>query len=329
MSTRFRPLTPEGESNKDDEILIDLERFEAELAISIARLGGGLPPDPRDVKDTEPLSRFPSLDQPLGDTPAVAAPSLPKASAAVSPAAAPPAPPRLPVSQASAATTTTAAPASGLDLLSELRLAAEVKIAANNDAETEKKERAARTNHAMRMLFRYFGEFSGHLDKIQPALPQTFRPLPNIELSGLHWTESFIDYRTDGGTEISPLDSISLRYKLSAGNSVLIEKLSAHAPAFLEEVKRVGLSYTTTEIRGTRGLVEQVNFSVARAISVSLLFKAHPEREIIDVQARNFNGLGSTHYTLQVSDIDQPLLDDFGKHILGRPSQLFSRLRKG
>lgn len=326
MSTRFRPLTPENERSKDDEILIDLERFEAELAESIARLGGNPPTDaplpPRDVGANEPMSRFPPLAQPATapQRPAAAVPPAPSATAR--PAVAPQAP------AAPAPAQSATAASSSLDLLSELRLAVKEKVSENNVVEADKKARIARTDHAMRMLFRYLGEFSGHLDEIQPALSQTFRPLPNIELSALRWSESFIDYRTNGGTEISPLDSISLRYKLSAGDRVLVSKLPNHAPAYVDELKRVGLSYTTSEKRGVKGLTEQIDFAVERALTVTLLFKAHPEREVIELRARNFTGLGHTHYTVNAADIDQSLLDELGKHILGRPNQLFQRLIK-
>lgn len=319
MSTRFRPLTPEGERSKDDEILIDLERFEAELAASIARLDGkprnsaALPP--RDVDSNEPLSRFPPLDLAQTATPL---------------ATIPPPVSTLPIAVAATPIVTATAPAlaSPLDLLSELRLAAEAKLAEDNAQDIQIKARIARTDRAMRRLFGYLGEFAGHLNKIRPALPQSFRPLANVELTGLHWTESFLDYRTDGGTEISPLDSISLRYKLGASDSVRVAKLPNHAPAYLEELKRIGLSYTTSDQRGTKGLIEQVNIAIERAITVTLLFKANTDGECVHLRSRNFSGLGHTNYTLLAADIDQTLLDELGKHILGRPNQLFARLRK-
>lgn len=304
MTSRFRSLTPDAERKKEDEISIDLARFEEELNASIARVDGKprpeAPPAPPQGANEPAL---PPLDLPA---PVPIAPPAPAAAGAL----------KLPASQSQA----------GFDLLAELRQAAAEKTIASEADEAQRKARVERTEIAMRGLFRYLGEFCGHLNKIQPALPQVFRPLPNIELAGLHWAESSLDYRTDGGTEISPLDTVSLRYTLSGGDRILVEKLPNYAPAYLEELKRVGLRYTATEKRSSRGLVESTVFSVDRAIVVTLLFKADSRQETIALQARNFTGLGHAGYRIKVADLDQATLDQLGLQILGRPSQLFQRL---
>lgn len=317
MPPRFRALPPDTERKKEDVISIDLDRFEAELNASMARLDGKPPPATVTVTVTSTVTSAPPMALPPLDLPAPA--PLAEAPTPVAPA------PRPAASPGNATTTQSRA---GFDLLSELRQAAAEKSLANESDEAQRKARVERTEQAMRGLFRYLGEFCNHLNKIQLALPQVFRPLPNVELAGLHWTESSLDYRTDGGTETSPLDTISLRYTLSAGDRVQVEKLPNYAPAYLEELKRVGLRFTVAEKRSSRGLVESNVFSVDRAIVVTLLFKADSQQETIAVQARNFTGLGYATYRIKVSDLDQATLDQLGLHILGRPSQLFQRLIK-
>lgn len=323
MTPRFRSLTPDAERKKEDEIAIDLERFEAELNASMARLDGKPPPAPPAAVATP--KALPPLERPVpaAGTGTPTAPSTPRAPVVAPAPLAPSAPPATP--PISNPTTQSRA---GFDLLSELRQAAAEKALAGESDEVQRKARIERTEVAMRGLFRYLGEFCSHLNKIQLALPQIFRPLPNIELAGLHWTDSSLDYRTDGGTETSPLDTVSLRYTLSAGDRIQVEKLPNFSPAYLDELKRVGLRFTVTEKRSSRGLVESSVFSVERAIVVTLLFKADSSQETISVQARNFTGLGYATYRIKVSDLDQTTLDQLGLHILGRPSQLFQRLIK-
>lgn len=322
MSPRFRSLTPDTERKKEDEISIDLARFEAELNASMARLDGkprrAAPPPPAAVAGKS-ANDFPPLDLSEPKVPAASPTSL---TTPATPGAPPVAKP--PAGVAPPATTSRA----GFDLLAELRQAAAEKTIAGEADEAQRKARVERTEIAMRGLFRYLGEFCSHLNKIQLALPQVFRPLPNVELAGLHWAESSLDYRTDGGTETSPLDTVSLRYTLSAGDRIQVEKLPNYAAAYLEELKRVGLRYTVADKRSSRGMVEQTVFSVERAIVVTLLFKADSRQETIAVQARNFTGLGYATYRIKVTDLDQATLDQLGLHILGRPSQLFQRLIK-
>lgn len=337
MPPRFRPLTSDANTRDEDRIAVDLEQLEAELTASIAKLGGPGDGDQAPEINSAALdatSRFPPLDLP---EPARNTSLQPAAPTAPPPATAEvtvvrysesPAPsPATPAAKGSA--TSTPLPtlnAEATDLLSELRATAAQKQVSDSVQESERKARIERADHALRLMFRYLTEYTRHLDKIQPAVPQSFRPLPHIELSGLHWAESFVDYRTNGGTEISPLDSVSLRYTLSAGDSVRVEKLPNFATAYAEELRRVGLRYSTHETRSARGMVAQIDFMVERSISCNLLFKADTESETILVRARNLVGLGHTSYKIRVADVDRTLLDELGKHILGRPSQLFQRM---
>ena len=217
-------------------------------------------------------------------------------------------------------------PAPGLDLLSELRLAAQEKASEKNSDEVGRQGRIRSADRAMRKLFKYFSEFARHLDEIRAPVPRVHRPLPGIVLESLRWSDSFVDYRTNGGTEISPFDTVTLRYTLGAGDTIVIEKLPNHAPAFLEELRRVGLKHTVVEVRGTKGLVERVQFNIPREVSVSLLFKADPEREAIHLRTRHFVELGSETYAMPVDIVEQAWLDEIGKQILGRPSRIFERL---
>lgn len=340
---RSHSRRPPGHGDHPDDILSDLERFEAELDASIARLDGRPRNEAADEEtvDTDalpPAAGAPGIHSaPVQASPIGAPAAQSTLAAAVASSFAPPAAtaPAIPVTPRTAppapATvvrliTPAAPPADEPDLLSELRQAAEEKSAAAAVNESERKARVDRTEKAMRALFRYLGEFCGHLDKIQPLVPHVFRPLPNLELSALHWTESFIDYRTNGGTETSTLDTVSLRYTLSAGTTCRIEKLPHYAPAFLDELKRIGLRYVANEKRGNRGLIEQVSFTIERALVVSLMFKADPEHETVSLRTRHFNGLGNGAYSIDVAALDRGLFDQLGRHILGRPNQLFQRI---
>lgn len=337
--THFRPLTPDGERNEADEISIDLERFEAELAATMAAFDAKSGHKPSPEKSAELKAAVGPLDLPeprAPRSPAVAPRQTPEpasspAPAVVSPASATAATPAKPANAGTGTAPefpTINETASGIDLLSELRIAAEQKAKQNTAADIGRKIRAECTETAMRRMRKYLSEISGHLNKIQPPVPQYFRPLPNVELSAMHWEESFIDFRTLGGTEISPLETLSLRYTLSTGKQLRVEKLPNFAPAYHEELKRVGLRFTATEQRSSRGMVEQVNFLIDRAISVSLQFKAKPETQTISLHTRNFVALSGAYYLIDAADVDQEFLDALGNQMLGRANDLFERMIK-
>lgn len=326
MTSRFRPLTPDNERRPEDEIIIDLERFEAELAASIAKFdarhGADARLPPKDAGFNEPLSQLPEIGipvRPAAPPAPTAAPARPHASPPATGAPAPAAPSLVDQITSSA------------DLLGELRQFAKHQAAADESAEAQKKARVERTDVAMRKLFRYLAEFAEHMNRIQPALPYAYRsPVPKVDFVNLHWLDSFIDYRTDGGTEISPLDSISFRFTLGTGKPVAIEKQPDRASAYHDELKHLGIRFKMTEKRSPKGIAEHIEFLIEPSLQVTLLFKAEPLTESIHIRARHlteYPQTGYREYELAAGHVERVMLDELGKQILGRPSALFEYLK--
>lgn len=279
-----------------------LETFEQELVASLAAFDASLAlraetPPPRNLADNEPLSRFPSDVEAL-------------LNANKHPGSAP-------------APATTGAS----NLLAELRQAADEKVNRGASVAREQKEREERMAAAMKRLYSYLNELICHLDKIRPILPHVLRPLPQVEFSALQWRESFADYRTAGGLETSPIDSFSIRYTLAADGQIVLSRLPNHAPVLQDNLVMLGLRYGFREKRNDRGAVQEVIFGVEREVKVSLLFKGQAEQERVVIRGRNFSTFGPSIYAVPVCDVDDGLLEDFGKYLLGRPNKLLSRLQ--
>ena len=57
-------------------------------------------------------------------------------------------------------------------------------------------------------------------------------------------------------------------------------------------------------------------------------FKADPENDNIIVNSRNLGALGEVTYSLSIEQITPLFLDQLGREILGRPSNVFKSLIK-
>lgn len=294
-----------GSSEETADVARSLEDFEQELAASLANFDASVAlrsetPPPKDLADNEPLSRFPA------DVEALLNESNHSS---------------LPMDRVAAASNG----ASGL--LAELRQAADEKASRGATVAREQKEREERMANAMKRLYTYLNELICHLDKIKPVLPHVLRPLPQVEFNSLQWRESFADYRTAGGLETSPLDSFSIRYTLAADGQVELSRLPNHAQALQDELVMLGLRYGFREKKNDRGAVQEVIFGVEKEVKISLLFKGQIEQERIVIRGRNFSAFGPSIFAVQVRNVDDGLLEDFGKYLLGRPNKLLSRLQ--
>lgn len=247
--------------------------------------------------------------------PAVAAPPstpppLPKA--ATPPAAPPPAP-------------SDGAPGgSGIDLLSELRQAAAQAESEDEVDAKELAERKKRMAKAMRQIFDYLSEFTRHVDTLKPDVPHVFRLSPQIQIGGLAWSGSFVDFRRVSNSEFADLDSVSMRVTLASAQTLAVVAPPHLAVRQEDELAQVGLKYVATDRKNPRGGIEAVDFEVRQEISVVMEFKADVEQDQIVIRGRNFRGFGRVAYAVAVTEVNKAMLDELGRYLIGRPSRIFS-----
>lgn len=292
----------------------EIEAMEAELLASIEAFSArdALPTEDLPQKSQEqygPLSRFPEI---VPDS-AQAARHVPE----------PPQPaprPEMPPPPAAA----TEAPG---DLLAELREAASQAITEDEQEARRRAEKDKAMGVAMRQIFDYVNELARHLDTLKPQVSHLYRLSPQIQFAGLHWSDSFVDYRTLGNSEYANLDSVSLRFTLASEQSVTVVPPANQVARLQDELVQVGIRYSMTDRKNDRGAVEAVEFHLTQEVKVSLLFKAQTEMDRIVIRGRNFRGFGPAAYALAPAEVNKAMLDELGRFLIGRPSRIFSHLQ--
>jgi hypothetical protein len=88
-----------------------------------------------------------------------------------------------------------------------------------------------------------------------------------------------------------------------------------------------GLAFNCKEFKNERSYVERADFQIASDISVSARWRADFTKGLILLETRNLERLGSALYTLRPQAIDQALLEDFGRLVIGQ-SNRFRELAK-
>lgn len=212
-----------------------------------------------------------------------------------------------------------------IDLLAELRKAAsQVKSEGEFDARRQA-ERKKLMGTAMRQIFDYLNEFARHLDTLKPEVSHVYRLSPQIQLSGLSWTSSFVDYRRVGNAEHGYPDSVSLRFTLASERGLAVMSPPHLSPRLEDELSQVGLRYAMTDRKNQRGGIEAVEFTVSQEVKVSLLFKAEVDDDEIIIRGHNFRGFGRAAYVVAPTAVSRAMLDELGRFLIGRSSEIFSQ----
>jgi len=65
--------------------------------------------------------------------------------------------------------------------------------------------------------------------------------------------------------------------------------------------------------------VDRATFNVVNEVPVHIKFSADFEKALIFLSIKNLNGLTVNQYTYDANEVDESMLDEFAKYLLGKP----------
>lgn len=114
---------------------------------------------------------------------------------------------------------------------------------------------------------------------------------------------------------------ITLRFKCVTGRELMIER---NLPTQIDQQKDYfwhnNVKYQCTEYKNDRGIVTRAVFNISSELPVTIKFSADFENAKIFLHMKNFHGLTVSEFTYDADEITGELLDEFAKHLLGKPS---------
>jgi hypothetical protein len=280
----------------ETSLLADIDAFDPEAARR--RAAQGVPAAPAATPAPRPVAPVRSAAAP--QSPAISPP----------PAAAP---------AASAASS----------LLEQLRQQAEARQREAHAAASTQAATGTAIDRALRLVFEYLHELVQQLNILKPPIARDYVLLDQLALHGLRWQEGFADYRRQPESEGALVELVSFTCRLDGAPAVRCERDSTAAERFRALLFDLGLSFDSQECRNEKRQVERVRFDIRGELSVSVRWRADFARGGIMIEARNLERLGSTPYLLAPAAVDQALLDEFGRLLLGQPNRFreFARRR--
>ena len=206
-------------------------------------------------------------------------------------------------------------------LLCELRQQAKFRQQELHAASTDRTLANESLDQALKHLFFFLHDLVQQLNILKPPIPRDFALLEQYAISQLSWQEGFADYRTQSHSAGALVELVTFTCRLSGKGVPVIEKVGPAVESFQRLLFDYGLPFNCKEFKNQRRYIERAEFEVRGEISVSARWRADFDQGRLILETRNLERLGGAIFSIHPASIDYPLLDDFGRLILGQANR--------
>jgi hypothetical protein len=210
-----------------------------------------------------------------------------------------------------------------MGLLDDLKKQAEMVKSQQISKQSMLQEGIKLVEAKMNQTFVYLNDLLKQLAVLRPTNPMVY-PIPGIgDLHNLAFAESFIDYRKKRISEKDYYDAIIFFIRWSSAANLSIER---DMPATIQKVRDVlwsfGLKFTEEEIKKPGGGFQKMKFNVPHTITCDVTISADHENARLVVKGKNLLRLGPEELRIPAAEVNEALLEDFAKMLIGQPTAL-------
>jgi hypothetical protein len=210
-----------------------------------------------------------------------------------------------------------------MGLLDDLKKQAEVVKTQRVSQQSMLQESIKLVETKMQQTFLYLNDLLKQLAVVKPTNPMTYS-MPGIgDFQNLGFAQSFIGYRKKKITDKEYYDVINLFIKWASPASLSIER---EMPAAIQKVRDVlwsfGLKFTEEEIKKPGGGFQKMKITVPRTVTCDITISADHENGRLVVKGKHFLRLGADELRIPADDINEALLEEFAKMLIGQTNAL-------
>ena len=175
----------------------------------------------------------------------------------------------------------------------------------------------------MHQTFLYLNDLLKQLAVLRPTNPTAYS-IPGIgDFQNLAFAESFIDYRKKKIDDKDYYDFITFFIRWTLPANLVLER---DMPATIQKVRDVlwsyGLKFTEEEIKKPGGGFQKMKFIVPSTVTCDITVTADHENCRLVVKGKHFLRLGADELRIPAYDVNEALLEEFAKMLIGQPSVL-------
>lgn len=216
---------------------------------------------------------------------------------------------------------------SGSDLLAELAGEATQKILALKTEELDRQARSQNLSDALGKIFQFFSPFSTHLNRIKPVISRHYRVDSHAVFNHLQWGDAYTDYRKQSLSEVAFIDHVSFRVRFTTLEPVFIKRRWNEVENLKKELDAFGLRAKDDLDHLVRSNQQEFfKAELAPDFLMRIQFQGNYDTGKIDLLCNNFDGFGLASYMIDPDTVNQQLLDEIGRFMIGRKESLPSLL---
>ena len=207
-----------------------------------------------------------------------------------------------------------------MGLLDDLKKQAELVKTQQLSQQSLREDNLRLVEEKMKQTFGYLNDLLKQLAVLKPVNPLVFS-LPGLgDFKDLGFAESFIDYRRKRVNDREYFDVISFYIKWGSGQTILIDRdMPAAALKVRDALFAYGLKFQEEEVRGQRGTAAIWRFTVNSNIVTDIVIRADHDQGGLIITGKNLERLGNDAFAIPANDVNEALLEEFAKILLGRP----------
>lgn len=177
----------------------------------------------------------------------------------------------------------------------------------------------------LRKAFRWLEKAITYLDELKPAIDHRFDLGHGVAFESPRFGHGFVGQHERRIVGFPVLDEINIYYEISASKPLALE-IAPEGVALAEKaLDEAGLQYTSRRVEDSSGIVRKCAISVPPAIPAAVSFRADYQTGLVTVALVNVDRLDRITLEFHSNAIEEPVLEDLVRLILGRDSVFLRR----
>jgi len=177
----------------------------------------------------------------------------------------------------------------------------------------------------MRKAFRWLEKAVTYLSGLKPPINHRFDLGHGLVFDAPRFSRGSVGQHEHRIVGFPVLDEINLYYDISASKPVSLEVASGMVSAAEKALDDAGLQYTSRRVESPDGSVHKCSFTVPPAIPARVAFKIDYQTGVVAVALVNVDRFDRITLEFHSKDIEEPVLEDLVRLILGRDAAFLRR----
>jgi len=177
----------------------------------------------------------------------------------------------------------------------------------------------------MRKSFRWLEKAITYLDGIKPAIQHTFDLGHGLVFESPRFDRGSVGQHERRIVGFPVLDEINIYYDIAAARPLSLEVAPGNFALAEKALDDAGLQYTSRRVEDSSGIVRKCAISVPPAIPASVAFNVEYQTGIVTIALANVDRLERVAVEFHSNAIEEPVLEDLVRLILGRDAAFLRR----